>query len=269
MELEHKSVNYLPAIQEQRAPAIATVGAPTQQEMVVYQTWAKTAFESQMYKHIGKEQGIMMIILSAREYGIPPAMALNGGLKIINGQVEISSRMLESLIRRAGHDIDPIEHTDEICILEGRRCDTGKTQRAKFTIEQARQAGLVKEGGGWKKWAEDMVYARALSRLARRLFADVVGVGYVHGEISNANAETTFNDEDESTITIAESVDNSAIIAELLMNFPEHEHELVLRFTDVISKHYKWSPTKTIQECLKNLHETTEKFNTWKQKNAN
>jgi hypothetical protein len=36
------------------------------------------------------------------------------------------------------------------------------------------------------KYPEDMLYNRALSRLARRLFADVIGTSYIEGEIREA-----------------------------------------------------------------------------------
>jgi hypothetical protein len=39
-----------------------------------------------MYRSVGKESAIMMIMLAAREYGIGPAQALNGGLHLIEGR---------------------------------------------------------------------------------------------------------------------------------------------------------------------------------------
>lgn len=235
--------------------------------MMVYQTWAKTAFESQMYRHIGKEQGIMMIILAAREYNIPPAMALNGGLKIINGQVEMSARIMESLIRRMGHQIKKVKHDTEICILRGTRCDTGESEEEEFTFQEAKDAGIVKEGGGWYKWRKDMLYARALSRLARRLFGDVIGVGYVQGEISGVDSETIVNIEHNAPIPIDQRIYDSSVVSELLVSFPEHEHQLLLDFVGVIAKHYKWPMGRAVHECINNIESTKIKFNEWKKKN--
>lgn len=48
---------------------------------------------------------------------------------------------------------------------------------------------MIKPGGVWAKYPEDMIYARALSRLARRLFADVIGTAYVEGEIREEKLE--------------------------------------------------------------------------------
>lgn len=157
--------------------------APSPHEIAVYQTMAATAESSKMYKHIGDQAGIMAIMLSARELAIPPMLALNKGLQIIQGNVEISARLMSALIRRAGHSIQIKSESPEECVLVGQRADSKDTMTVSFSLEEARKAGLVKDGGGWKKWTGDMLYARALSRLARRLFADVIGGCYVEGEI--------------------------------------------------------------------------------------
>jgi len=101
-----------------------------------------------MYRNVGKESAIMMIMLAAREYGIGPAQALNGGLHIIEGKVELSARVMSALIRRAKHKLHIIESTNTKCVIKGIRSDTGEEHTASFTIEEAQQAGLVKEKGG-------------------------------------------------------------------------------------------------------------------------
>lgn len=195
-------------------------GLPSAQEIAVYEVWAKYAVDSQMYRSMGKEAGVMMILLAAREYGIPPAMALNGGLKLINGNVEMSARIMESLIRRAGHKIKIGVLDPEKCTVYGYRKDNGDTQWASFTIEEAKQAGLVKEGGGWKKFPMDMLYARALSRLARRLFADVIGVGYVQGEISGETPEMTEHADEVQPVTPPPNIED------LMAHFAEKDQEI-------------------------------------------
>ena len=142
-------------------------GAPSEHEMMVFQIMSKSAVESKMYKGIGEQAGVMMIMLAARELGIPPCQALNGGLNIIQGKVEISARMMNALIRKAGHQITVKDISDNLCTLVGKRCDTGESQESSFSVAEAQRAGLVKPGGGWTKFPKDMCYARALSRLAR------------------------------------------------------------------------------------------------------
>ena len=162
---------------------------PPDHEMMVYNTMAKQAVESKFYRNIGDSSAVMTIMLSARELGISPMAALNGGLNIIQGKVEISARMMNALIRRAGHSLKTTKCTDTECEIVGKRSDTGDEESATFTLEGAKQAGLVKAGGGWSKYPSDMLYARTLSRLARRLFPDVIGCAYVEGEIGGSKVE--------------------------------------------------------------------------------
>src|ERR1044072_1767548 len=54
---------------------------------------------------------------------------------------------------------------------------------SSFTIEEASRAGLIRDGGAWRKTPSDMLFARALSRIGRRLFADCIGGFYIEGEL--------------------------------------------------------------------------------------
>ena len=149
---------------------------PSEHEIVVYDTMAKSAVQSKFYNDLGNQTALITLMLSAREMGIGPMAAINGGLHIIQGKVQISARMMNALIRRAGHSLQTLESTEEKCVIKGKRKDNGDEETVNFSLEDAKKANLVKSGGGWSKYAVDMLYARALSRLARRLFPDVIGM---------------------------------------------------------------------------------------------
>ncbi len=160
-------------------PAINSTLLPAAQEFQMFQTIANSAKKSGLYG--GDEHKIFMILLSARELGVSPMLALNGGLWNIQGKVEISARLMNSLIRRAGHTMQ-ITSTRTECTIVGMRADTKEVHTEVFTLEMAERAGIAK-GNVWQKYAEDMLYARCMSRLARRLFPDVIGTSYVEGEL--------------------------------------------------------------------------------------
>lgn len=239
---------------------------PTDHEMLVYSTMAKHAVESKMYHGVGDQAGVMMIMLAARELGVPPMQALNGGLNIINGKVELSARMMSALIRKAGHQIQVKECTDTSCTLIGKRSDTREMQTSTFTIQEAQKAGLIKSGGGWIKFTKDMLFARALSRLSRQLFSDVIGIGYVEGEIKAAECEVlpVENQEPIKEINFESNQED-----ELNSLFNIEDQPLVKEYIELVKNHFKWTKEKTISEFLKNPTATLEKFNAWKIKRSN
>ncbi len=169
------STENLPAIQS---------NFPSQMELQSVALIARTAHASGLYGGVGGEAKIMMILLAAKELGVGPCQALNGGIWSIQGKVEISARLMNGLIRRAGHSIKVIRSDDTCCTLLGTRSD-GDFFETSFTMADAEKAGLA-NGNVWKKYPADMLYNRCMSRLARRLFSDVISECYVEGEISEA-----------------------------------------------------------------------------------
>jgi hypothetical protein len=136
------------------------------------------------YKKLGAE-GIFAIVQKARTLNVNPLDALNGGLYCVNGKVEMSAQMMIQLIRQSGHSVTKDKRSDDtICILHGKRKDNGDTWTESFSIQDAKRAGIYKNV--WEKFPRNMLFARALSNLARQLFADIIKGCYVEGEISQA-----------------------------------------------------------------------------------
>lgn len=215
-----------------------------------------------MYRNVGKEAGIMMIMLAAREYNIGPAQALNGGLHIIEGKVELSARMMSALIRRAKHTLQIIESTDKKCTIRGRRHDTNEMHTVTFTIEEAQQAGLIKDRGGWKKNPIDMLYARAVSRLARQLFSDVIGIGYIEGEIRDSRANM-------EVLEASEELDDNktSMLDDVLAMLNDGKQDglaIAMNFVEAISKHYGWENAYTSCMLMEKPEVTLVKFKEWK-----
>lgn len=256
-------------IENLKKPSTATCSnlVPSEHEMMVYSTMAHQAVTSKMYRGIGDASGVMMIMLAARELGIPPMQALNGGINIINGKVEISARMMSALIRKAGHSIKIKESTDALCVLIGKRVDTGETEEVSFSFIDAQKAGLVKAGGGWQKFPKDMCFARALSRLARQLFSDVVGIGYVEGEIKANEGVSCAPEIVEISMP---TLDEQKIIADRTIEyyglFDTDDELIALEYLNVVSKHFEWTIGQTLEELMKDKIKLKEKFSAWKLK---
>ena len=143
----------------------------------------KALMETPHYKKLGPE-GIYAIVEKAKALGISPLDALNGSLYFVQGKIEMSAVLMNQLIRQNKHSVTKDKKSDDqICILHGKRSDNGDTWVESFSIEEAKKAGIYRNQ--WLKYPKDMLFARALSRLARQLFPDVFkGAAFVQGELS-------------------------------------------------------------------------------------
>lgn len=148
--------------------------------------WANMMQETKFYQQMvasGGKYAILAIFGAARELGIPPFLAINGGIWVVQGRVMLSAQMMSMLIRRKGHSVTIKTCNHEMCHLVGKRNDKfGDTAEAMFTIQQAQSIGLTKNPV-WKNYPDTMLYNRALSILAKRLFADAIGNAMVEGEM--------------------------------------------------------------------------------------
>ncbi|NGX36900.1 MAG: hypothetical protein K1000chlam2_00045 [Chlamydiae bacterium] len=150
------------------------------------QKMCKALIETPHYRKMGAE-GIYAIVEKSRSIGVNPMDSLNGGMYFVQGKVEMSAFMMNGLIRggKHKHSISKSNKSDEtICILHGKRADNGDTWVESFSIEDAKKAGIYRNQ--WIKYPKDMLFARALSRLARQLFPDVIKGCYVQGEIEES-----------------------------------------------------------------------------------
>jgi hypothetical protein len=165
----------------------------------------KMLMETSHYKKMGQE-GIFAIVQKAKSIGVDPLDALNGGFYFVQGKVELTATMMNDLIRRKGHSITKDKKSDEkVCILHGKRKDNGDTWSESFSIEDAKLAGIYRNQ--WLKYPKDMLFARALSRLARQLFPDVIKGCYVDGEITQAIETDKIQEKEVPDISLSEMED--------------------------------------------------------------
>lgn len=213
---------------------------PSKDEFNTILMIAENAANSKFFEKLNGKAGIISMALYAREMGLPPMQCLFGGMNNIMGKVEISPRLMNSMIRRNGHKLRIIESTDLVCSISGIRSDTQETYTCTYTIKEAERAGLIKEGGGWKKNPSDMLFARCISRLARRLFPDVIGPAYVEGEVPNEAAEESETIEEAVVEEVKEE-----LISEDKIDFLE---ELVSSNPAIKPKFLEWANLDSFSE---------------------
>jgi len=146
-------------------------------------TLAKHAFDSRQFSAYGTPQAVLMSLLAGRELGLA-AMASLRAVQIIEGKLTLSADLMRGLILRSGavKYFRCIERTAEQSTWETQRGDDPPV-RLTYTIEEARQAGVVKPGSGWVKYAPDMLVARASSKLARLVCPDILHGIYTPEEL--------------------------------------------------------------------------------------
>lgn len=129
-------------------------------------------------------EGIFAIVQKAKSIGMDPLDALNGGMYMVQGKVEMSGQAMLALIRSKGHSVSiDSKSTNEFVIMHGKRADNGDTWKVEFGIKDAQLAGIYRNM--WTKYPKTMCIWRCVSMLARFLFSDVIKGVYVAGELSN------------------------------------------------------------------------------------
>jgi hypothetical protein len=132
----------------------------------------------------GKPADILLIMMKGREFGLTVNQAFTH-LNVIKGKVGMSADMMVALCRTRCPDFvrfECIETTAEKATFEAERRGQ-KPERLTFTIKDAQQAGLVSDGGMYRKYPAQMLRARCQSGLARLLFQDVVAGLYDPDEL--------------------------------------------------------------------------------------
>lgn len=195
-------------------------------ELQSTQKFCEELMKSPHYKKMGAE-GIFAIVETAKSIGVDPLQALNGGLYYVRGKVELSAMTMNMLIRQKGHSITKDKRSDAtICILHGKRADNGDTWVESFSLDDAKAANLL-NSPTWKAYPKDMLFSRALSRLARQLFPDVIKGCYVEGEIA---MDSAIHSEVEEKRAIPEITTIGSVKSEelnlSLAEFPEYRDQV-------------------------------------------
>ena len=143
----------------------------------------------------GNKPAVMACLLYGRDQGLPPMVSLSE-IAIVDGRPTMSAALMVAKIRSAGHKVWREEHRDPdgkllATTAHGRRRD-GTEDSFTYSLEMAGRANLLGKPN-WKQYPEAMLWARAVSQLARLLFSDVfLGTSVYTGD--ELGAETAERD---------------------------------------------------------------------------
>lgn len=160
---------------------------PTPGTWATMQEMAAVLLESGLLpKHIQKPAAAVAIMLKGRELGVPTMHALSN-IVVIQGKPTANAELLLALIYRDHGDqaLTWIEITDEVASCTFKRRGSTTSGRFAFTLDMARQAGLL-DGPNkltWSNYPGAMLRARCISAVARLSFPDSIGGMYLPEEM--------------------------------------------------------------------------------------
>lgn len=160
--------------------------------------------------HIKTAPDAVAIMLTGKELGIPPMVALRS-IYMINGKPTMDASLMASLIRRA---ID--EHgdgrffiktsTNERCEIVYRRWNEEEEHTVAFSIQDAERAGLVTKNPNYKLYPADMLRSRCIGRMAKEGFQDVI-----HGMMTREEMSEEQNARPQASVHVVAESDANAL----------------------------------------------------------
>lgn len=152
------------------------------------QALSKAFHASGLFADVTSEAAALVKIWAGRELGIGAVEAMRG-IHIINGNLALSAGLIAAQIKRsARYDYRIDRQTNERCVIEFSQ-NGAIVGSSEFTIADAQAAGLAGKAT-WKAYPSDLLFARALTRGARRFCPDVFGGAvYTSEEISVIDTE--------------------------------------------------------------------------------
>lgn len=183
-----------------KAPA-PTVGLPPLKIGMDLRQMGAVFAASGFFNDSRSEAQAIVKILAGAELGISPIAAMTG-VFIVEGKVTLGANLVAGIIRRSGnYDYRAVKMTNEACEIEFSRKFEGKWRvegLMAFTIEDARNAGLVKDRSAWMKFPQSMCFARAMTAGARAFCPDIFAGPVYTAEELGAPVD------DEGNIVVAE-----------------------------------------------------------------
>lgn len=166
--------------------ALADGGVWTEQ----LKRWTVLHRTGMLPKHIKTPSQALLISLKGAEYFGWGAMRSLDSMFVVAGRVELTADAIHSLIKERCPEaaIEVVSSSPQGVTLKARRHAEDSWLEVSFSMDDAVRAGLDK-GENWRKYPEDMCFARCISRLRRRKFPEVAAGCYVRGEIDTSKQD--------------------------------------------------------------------------------
>ncbi len=134
----------------------------------------------------GNAPAITAAIMRGMEIGLNPMQALSS-IAVINGRATVWGDALPALVQRAGHhiDVDYEGAGDTLCAVATLTRADGKKVVRRFSMADAKRAGLAGKPGPWQQYPQRMIAHRARAWAIRDGAADALMGLQVSEEVSD------------------------------------------------------------------------------------
>lgn len=176
------------------------------QDWVLLQRQCKAFFESGFLpEHIKTPAQALTIAWKGHELGIPPLQAFSL-ISVIKGKPTLAAELRLALIyqRIPGAQITfltPPEEAHIQCTVEAIR-PGGKAQTFKFTLDDAKRAGLLGRGN-WMQYPAAMLRAMAIRHIATAVFPDAL-MGRQFRDVANVEIDAKPEPEEAELVAITD-----------------------------------------------------------------
>lgn len=130
-------------------------------------------------------------VLQGITLGLDPMTSLQQ-IYIVHGRPGMYARIMVALVQSRGHEVWTEDLTDTRAVVCGRRRGSDAVERVTVTMDQARKAGWATRNENYQKTPQDMLWARAASRVCSRVAPDalmgIASVEEVQDELAAPNA---------------------------------------------------------------------------------
>ncbi len=153
-------------------------GAVTQdlqpQDLRAVRVMATWIHNSRLYGKFPSVDAVCAIIMRGRELGIGALTALDA-MHCVEGKPTASAQLIQSLVMQHPRCeyLVPIESTSAKAVCE-IKLKGAPPFRAEYTLEEAKQAGLIRPRSGWEKFPADMCWKMAMVRACRRVLPGAI-----------------------------------------------------------------------------------------------
>jgi hypothetical protein len=150
--------------------------------------WAQKLYDSGMFTDAKSVAQAFVKVAAGAEIGLTPFQSMTG-VHFISGKPVVGAGLLASMLDRPPYnytvEFEPSLDAPEACRVTVFKNGVQRGQ-SRYSMDDARRAGLVRGGSNWEKYPSDMLFARAISQAARRYAPGSTGTTfYVEGELTH------------------------------------------------------------------------------------